>query len=163
MLLASFNAHTSVGDQECLIPRATMAIVPGKKVAHKRLTSSSSSPQEAPCPSPPLWRQASLRPLPLHQAPMRRLPRRSRRRRCRRRPRPRPRRHGWRWRRQWLLRRGPFLAVSRSRISVLVSVGADGAGPSGLVRSVTYLTRRCRRSVCLAGSDMDSRSDKASL
>ncbi len=37
MLLVSFNAHTRVGDQECLIPRATMAIAPGEKAAHKRL------------------------------------------------------------------------------------------------------------------------------
>ncbi len=37
MLLVSFNAHTRAGDQECFIPRATMAIVPGEKAAHKRL------------------------------------------------------------------------------------------------------------------------------
>jgi hypothetical protein len=37
MLLVSFNAHTCVGDQECFIPRATVAIVPGEKAAHKRL------------------------------------------------------------------------------------------------------------------------------
>ncbi len=33
MLLVSFNAHTPVGDQACFIPRATMAIAPGKKAA----------------------------------------------------------------------------------------------------------------------------------
>ncbi len=32
-----FKAHTCVGDQECFIPRATMAILPGDKEAHKRL------------------------------------------------------------------------------------------------------------------------------
>ncbi len=37
MLLVSFNAHTRVGDQECFIPRATMAIAPGGQAAHKRL------------------------------------------------------------------------------------------------------------------------------
>ena len=37
MLLVSFNAHMGVGDQECFIPRATMAIAPGDKAAHKRL------------------------------------------------------------------------------------------------------------------------------
>ncbi len=37
MLLVSFDAHTCVGDQECLIPRVTMAIVPGEKAVHKRL------------------------------------------------------------------------------------------------------------------------------
>ncbi len=30
-------SHTCVGDQECFIPHATMAIVPGEKAAHKRL------------------------------------------------------------------------------------------------------------------------------
>jgi hypothetical protein len=84
VLLVSFNAHTCVGDQECFIPRATMAIVPGEE-AHKRLcffifparpllfaafaaadwaAASSSSPgpnapslsppQQQPLPSPPL-------------------------------------------------------------------------------------------------------------
>ncbi len=33
MLLVSFNAHTRVGDQECFVPRASMAIAPGKKAA----------------------------------------------------------------------------------------------------------------------------------
>jgi hypothetical protein len=37
VLLVSFNAHTRVGDQEWFIPRATMAIAPGEKAAHKRL------------------------------------------------------------------------------------------------------------------------------
>jgi hypothetical protein len=37
VLLVSFNVHTRVGDQECFIPRATMAIAPGEKAAHKRL------------------------------------------------------------------------------------------------------------------------------
>jgi hypothetical protein len=37
VLLVSFNAHTCVGDQECFIPRATMASAPGEKAAHKRL------------------------------------------------------------------------------------------------------------------------------
>ncbi len=39
MLLVSFNAHArvTVGAQECFIPRATMAIAPGEKAAHKRL------------------------------------------------------------------------------------------------------------------------------
>ncbi len=37
MLLVSFNVHTSVGDQECFIPHATMASVPGEKAAHKKL------------------------------------------------------------------------------------------------------------------------------
>jgi hypothetical protein len=37
VLLVSFNAHTRAGDQECFIPRATMAIAPGEKAAHKRL------------------------------------------------------------------------------------------------------------------------------
>ncbi len=54
-----------------------------------------------------------------------------------------------------------FLAVSCSMISFRVSVGADGAGPSGLVRSVTYRTRTSWRSVCHVSSDMDSRSDIA--
>jgi hypothetical protein len=160
VLLVSFNAHTAVGDQKCLIPRATMAIVPGKKVAHKRLTSSSSSPPGPPCPSPPLRRPASLRPLPLHQAPMRRRPRQSRRRRCRRRRRRRRRRRPRRCRCRWRRRR-QYGLLSRSRISALVSAGADGAGPSGLVRSVTYSMRSCRRSECHTGSDMDWRSDKA--
>jgi hypothetical protein len=35
--MVSFNAHTRVGDQECVIPRAAMAIAPGEKAAHKRL------------------------------------------------------------------------------------------------------------------------------
>ncbi len=38
--------------------------------------------------------------------------------------------------------RASFLAASRARTSFLVMVGADGAGPSGLVMSVTYSTRR---------------------
>jgi hypothetical protein len=38
VLLVSFNVHTRVGDQECFIPRATMAIAPGEEAAHKRLT-----------------------------------------------------------------------------------------------------------------------------
>jgi hypothetical protein len=29
--------HTRVGDQECFIPRVTMAITPGAKMAHERL------------------------------------------------------------------------------------------------------------------------------
>jgi hypothetical protein len=37
VLLVSFNAHTCVSDQECFIPRTTMAIVPGEKAAYKRL------------------------------------------------------------------------------------------------------------------------------
>ncbi len=37
MLLVSFNEHTRVGDQQCFIPRATMAIAPGEKAAHKSL------------------------------------------------------------------------------------------------------------------------------
>ncbi len=37
MLLVSFNAYTRAGDQECFISRATMAIAPGEKAAHKRL------------------------------------------------------------------------------------------------------------------------------
>ncbi len=37
MLLVSFNAHMRVGDQECFVPRATMAIAPGEKAAYKRL------------------------------------------------------------------------------------------------------------------------------
>ncbi len=37
MLLVSFIAHTRVGDQECFIPRVTMAIAPGEKAAHIRL------------------------------------------------------------------------------------------------------------------------------
>jgi hypothetical protein len=36
-----------------------------------------------------------------------------------------------------------FLAESCSMISFFVSIGADGAGPSGLVRSVTYWMRTC--------------------
>ncbi len=44
MLLVSFNAHTCVGYQECFIPSATMAIVPGEIAAHKRLNS---GPQRA--------------------------------------------------------------------------------------------------------------------
>jgi hypothetical protein len=34
----SFNVHKRVGDQECFIPRATMAIAPGVKAAHKSST-----------------------------------------------------------------------------------------------------------------------------
>jgi hypothetical protein len=37
VLLVSFNAHARVGDQECFIPRTTMAIALGEKAAHKRL------------------------------------------------------------------------------------------------------------------------------
>ncbi len=37
VLLVSLNAYTRAGDQECFIPRATMAIAPGEKVAHQRL------------------------------------------------------------------------------------------------------------------------------
>ncbi len=37
MLLVSFNAHTRVGDQGCLIPRATMTIAARETAAHKRL------------------------------------------------------------------------------------------------------------------------------
>jgi hypothetical protein len=39
VLLVSFNAHTCVGDQECFIPRATMASAsaPWENAAHKRL------------------------------------------------------------------------------------------------------------------------------
>ena len=37
MLLESFNAHTRVGESRVFIPRATMAIAPGDKAAHKRL------------------------------------------------------------------------------------------------------------------------------
>ena len=48
VLLVSCNAHTFVGDQQCFIARVTLAIVPGKKVVHKRLTSSPSSPAPAP-------------------------------------------------------------------------------------------------------------------
>jgi hypothetical protein len=36
--LVSFNLHTRVSDQECFIPRATIAIAPGEKAAHKRLS-----------------------------------------------------------------------------------------------------------------------------
>ena len=48
VLLVSCNAHTFVSDQQCFIARATLAIVPGGKVVHKRLTSSLSSPAPAP-------------------------------------------------------------------------------------------------------------------
>ena len=48
VLLVSFNVHTFVGDQQCFIARATLAIVPGGKVVHKRLTSSPSSPAPTP-------------------------------------------------------------------------------------------------------------------
>ena len=48
VLLVSCNAHTFVSDQQCFIARATLAIVPGGKVVHKRLTSSPSSPAPAP-------------------------------------------------------------------------------------------------------------------
>jgi hypothetical protein len=37
VLLVSFNAHTRVGESRVFIPRATMAIAPGDKAAHKRL------------------------------------------------------------------------------------------------------------------------------
>jgi hypothetical protein len=37
VLLVSFNAHTRVGDQECFIPLATMAIASEGKADHKRL------------------------------------------------------------------------------------------------------------------------------
>ena len=37
MQLVSFNAHTFAGYQECSIARATLAIMPGEKVAHRRL------------------------------------------------------------------------------------------------------------------------------
>jgi hypothetical protein len=45
VLLVSFDAHTCVGDQEsrCFIPRATMAIVPGEKAAHKRLNTAAAN------------------------------------------------------------------------------------------------------------------------
>jgi hypothetical protein len=42
-VLISFNELTCVGDQECFIPRATVAIVPGKKAAHKRLNPTAAS------------------------------------------------------------------------------------------------------------------------
>jgi hypothetical protein len=57
--------------------------------------------------------------------------------------------------------RASFLAVSCSLIYFLVSVGADGAGPSGLVRSLMYQTRTSWRSVCHVSSDVHSRSDIA--
>ncbi len=57
--------------------------------------------------------------------------------------------------------RAAFLVVSCSMISFRVSVGADGAGPSGLVRSLTYRTKTSRRSVCHMSSDVHSRSDIA--
>jgi hypothetical protein len=34
VLLVSFNAHKRVGDQECFIPRDTVANGPGEKAAH---------------------------------------------------------------------------------------------------------------------------------
>ena len=37
VLLVSCNAHMFVGDQQCFIAWATLAIVPGEKVVHKRL------------------------------------------------------------------------------------------------------------------------------
>ena len=48
VLLVSCNVHTFVSDQQCFIARSTLAIVPGGKVVHKRLTSSPSSPAPAP-------------------------------------------------------------------------------------------------------------------
>ncbi len=46
-MLVSFHAHTRhvtrVGDQEWFIPRATMAIVPGEKAAHKRLNTTAAN------------------------------------------------------------------------------------------------------------------------
>jgi hypothetical protein len=134
-----------------VIPRATMAIVPGEKVAHKRLTSSF-SPPAAPCPS-------------LHRRP------------------PSQRRSRWVASRPLVLVTLPRCCVVASTVaavssggggdgggagfspggvafndfSFLVSVGADCAGPSRLVRSETY-SRTCWRSVGHLSSDMDSRS-----
>ena len=82
MLLISIDLHTFVVDQECLIAHTTLAIMPGQKVANKRLTSSASFPAQPPCPSPS-WRPAWQEPLPLHQAPMRRRRRHRRRLRLR--------------------------------------------------------------------------------
>ncbi len=48
MLLVSFNSHTCVGDQESFIPRATMAIVPGEKAAHKRLNPTAANLEPSP-------------------------------------------------------------------------------------------------------------------
>jgi hypothetical protein len=49
VLLVSCNEHTFVADQQCFIALATLAIVPGEKVVHKRLTSSPSSPLAPLC------------------------------------------------------------------------------------------------------------------
>ena len=49
----------------------------------------------------------------------------------------------------------------RSRHSCLLSDGADGEVPSGLVRSVTYSMRSCLRSECHSGSDMSLRIRKS--
>jgi hypothetical protein len=130
-----------------------MAMLPGDKAAHKRLTSSFSLPA-APCPSrrrrPPSRRRGRLgglvTPRPRHLAPMLRR---------RRRPRPSAAAAG-----AMAAARDSFLVVSRSMISFLVSIGTDGAEPSRLVRSVTY-SRSCWRSVGHVSSDMDSRSDLA--
>ncbi len=48
VLLVSFNAHTCVVDQEYFIPRATMAIVPGEKAAHKRLNHTAANLEPSP-------------------------------------------------------------------------------------------------------------------
>ncbi len=53
------------------------------------------------------------------------------------------------------------LALSRSRHSCLLSDGADGEVPSGLVRSVTYSMGSCLRSECHSGSDMSLRIRKS--
>jgi hypothetical protein len=57
--------------------------------------------------------------------------------------------------------RACFLALSCWMISYLVRVGIDAAGPSGLVRSVTYRTMTSWRRKCRVASVMFSRSDIA--
>ncbi len=136
VLLVSFNAHTCVGDQECFIPRATMAIVPGDKAVHIRLTYPF-SPPAAPCPArrrrPPSRRPAGW-PCPRHHAPMlrcrcRRRRRHRRRRRCRRRQRRRWRRRRWWWRGllSWRYRIRWFLSLSALGLMVQALQGWWGA------------------------------------
>ncbi len=61
VLLVSFNAHTCVDDQEYFIPLATMAIVPGRKAVHNRLSPTAANLEHSPlCRWWRLWLQRRL-------------------------------------------------------------------------------------------------------
>ena len=116
-----------MGDQEYFIARATLAIMPGQKVAHKRLTSSAASPARPACPLPS-WLPAWQLQLPLHQALMHRCRhhrrrlrlRLRRRRRCHRRRRRRRRRR----QRRRLRRLRRVLSAWRRRVRGILALSA---------------------------------------